>query len=205
MSDAQAKSKQASNKKALSVKDEGQDFSLRQHDIRALICFAVAATAFTHIQFNNLDQYLLWLGCFVVGYTIASYIIIKRCVNQDAAFDRFTMIDAALIGALLTFSGYSLLPTIMFVTLVQFNSLINGGPRKWAIDNIALISSALICFFISCSLYTLPIPTNPTLSLFPSVLLKKKPTVISRRVNPLSTLNDCYSDNLSLVDIHATR
>lgn len=114
--------------------------SVQQHDIRALICFAAAGALFLHINWPQIDWILLSAGILVVAYTAFSYFLIKRrLISQHAVFDRFMIIDAAMIGAVLSLCDFSLLPTIMFLTMVQFNSLINGGLKKWGVDTLALL------------------------------------------------------------------
>ena len=120
-------------------KNVGPELSLRQHDIRALICFAAAGTAVTHVNWPDIDWLLFGAGVFVAAYTVISYFLIKRRVlSQHKAFDRFMMIDAAIVGMVLSLTNFSVMPTIMFVTMVQFNSLINGGIKKWVLDTAAL-------------------------------------------------------------------
>lgn len=116
-----------------------QDFSLRQHDIRALICIAAAGTAFSQIRWPDLDLLLTAVTFAVLVYTVISYWYIKkRAGNSNRSFDRFMTADAGIIGVVLCLTNFNLLPTILFITMVQFNSLINGGIRKWAIDNMAM-------------------------------------------------------------------
>ena len=86
---------------------------------------------------------------FVVLYSLVSYLYLKRySSNQGRSFDRFMTADAAMIGLVLNFTEFRLLPTILFVTMVQFNSLINGGLRKWAIDDAAMIGGMVVGFFL---------------------------------------------------------
>lgn len=126
-----------------------QDFSLRQHDIRALICLAAAGTILAQINWQEIDWLLSGITGAVFLYTFVSYWYIKRrAINQNKAFDRFMTTDAAVIGVVLSFSDFNLLPTILFITMVQFNSLINGGIRKWAIDNTAMIAGVVLSFFV---------------------------------------------------------
>lgn len=126
-----------------------QDFSLRQHDIRALICLAAAGTILAQIKWQEIDWLLAGITGAVFLYTFVSYWYIKRrAINQNKAFDRFMTADAAVIGVVLSFSDFNLLPTILFITMVQFNSLINGGIRKWAIDNTAMIAGVVLSFFV---------------------------------------------------------
>jgi len=134
----------ASGKKS----EDTQDFSLRQHDIRALICLAAAGTVLAQIKWQQIDWLMVGIPAGVFLYTFISYWFIKRrAINQNKAFDRFMTVDAAVIGVVLSFSDFNLLPTILFITMVQFNSLINGGIRKWAIDNTAMIVGIVLSFF----------------------------------------------------------
>jgi adenylate cyclase len=126
-----------------------QDFSLRQHDIRALICLAASGTVLAQIRWQDIDWLMATITAGVFLYTFVSYWFIKRrAINQNKAFDRFMTADAAMIGVVLSFSDFNLLPTILFITMVQFNSLINGGIRKWAIDNTAMIAGIILSLFV---------------------------------------------------------
>lgn len=129
--------------------EDVQDFSLRQHDIRALICLAASGTVLAQIRWQDIDWLMATITAGVFLYTFVSYWFIKRrAINQNKAFDRFMTADAAVIGVVLSFSDFNLLPTILFITMVQFNSLINGGIRKWAIDNTAMIAGIILSFFV---------------------------------------------------------
>lgn len=129
--------------------EDTQDFSLRQHDIRALICLAASGTVLAQIRWQDIDWLMVTITAGVFLYTFTSYWFIKRrAINQNKAFDRFMTADAAVIGVVLSFSDFNLLPTILFITMVQFNSLINGGIRKWAIDNTAMIAGIILSFFV---------------------------------------------------------
>lgn len=129
--------------------EDSQEFSLRQHDIRALICLAVAGILVAQIDLRAIDWVLVGITVGVLFYTVVSYWFVKRrALNPNKAFDRFITVDAGVIGVVLNFSDFNLLPTVLFVTIVQFNSLINGGIRKWAIDNTALIVGVALSFFV---------------------------------------------------------
>lgn len=132
-----------------SFQTDGGDFSFRQHHIRALVCFAAAGTSFSHINWQDINWSLVGITIFVVLYSLVSYLYLKRySSNQGRSFDRFMTADAAMIGLVLNFTEFRLLPTILFVTMVQFNSLINGGLRKWAIDDAAMIGGMVVGFFL---------------------------------------------------------
>ncbi len=139
MSDASASSKA----------EDTQDFSLRQYDIRALICLAATGTAMTQVNWQNIQHLPLLVSGLALLYTVLSYWFIKsRAINPNKTFDRFTTADAAVIGGILSFTNFDLLPTILLVTMVQFNSLINGGLKKWALDNTALVGGIAMSAFL---------------------------------------------------------
>src|SRR5690606_8437328 len=53
-------------------------------------------------------------------------------------------VDAGLIGMVLSLTNFSLLPCIMFLTMIQFNALLSGGIRKWMEDNAAFALGVLL-------------------------------------------------------------
>lgn len=130
------------------------EFSLRQNDIRALICYAAAATVFVNMDFSawsSISVVESFIALSILVYTSATYIWLKKKSHSDRKdryFDVVMTIDAAVIGVVLSYSNFSLLPTVLFVTMVQFNSLINGGLKKWGIDNIALIAGMALTFIV---------------------------------------------------------
>lgn len=129
--------------------DDPQDFSLRQYDIRALICLAATGTALGQVDWQAMQYPALAVAGVTLLYTIVSYWFIKsRAINPNKAFDRFTTADAAVIGAILNFASFDLLPTILLLTMIQFNSLINGGLRKWALDNTSLVAGIALSAFL---------------------------------------------------------
>jgi adenylate cyclase len=59
-----------------------------------------------------------------------------------------TYFDAFLIGLVLGLVNFSILPCIMFLTMIQFNALIMGGARKLMEDNTAFALGILLSFVI---------------------------------------------------------
>ena len=135
--------------KTTAAEPQNPDFSPRQNDIHALICCAAAATILVDMSWPNVDLLETFIAVSVLIYTFASYLWIKLKVSSDhigRIFDRIMTTDAAVIGVVLSFANFNLLPTILFTTMIQFNSLINGGLKKWAIDNLAFGAGILVTF-----------------------------------------------------------
>lgn len=125
-------------------------FSLHQCTIRALLLLAAASTVAVKVNWPNLEIPHLALILLILTYTIGSCIWLRNRLPEvrDSHFDFFTTLDAAIIGIVLSYSDFRLLPTVLFVTMIQFSSLINGGPRKWSTDNMALACGIALSFII---------------------------------------------------------
>lgn len=120
---------------------------LRQNDIRAIICLA-AATVIAKIGWSDIHLMEVVLALFALAYTVVSYWYLRRldAKQQSSLFDQITTADAAVIGFILSFVQFTILPTFLFIIMIQFNSLINGGVKKWAKDNIAFVCGVAMTF-----------------------------------------------------------
>ncbi len=133
------------------TKEQSPEFTLRQNDIRALICCAAVGTVIATFQFSDIHLIEILVSGSLFAYTVGSYLLLRtrsKADNINQLFERITMADAAVIGLAITFSNFNLLPTILFFTMIQFNALINGGVKKWALDNLAFAIGVGISFFI---------------------------------------------------------
>lgn len=133
------------------TKKQSPEFTLRQNDIRALICCAAVGTVIASLNFADIHILEILVSGSLFAYTVGSYFLLRRNAkfeNINRLFEHVTMVDAGVIGLAITFSNFNLLPTILFFTMIQFNALINGGTRKWAIDNLAFALGVGISFLI---------------------------------------------------------
>jgi adenylate cyclase len=124
--------------------------SIYQFYFRALICFAAAGTLATEMNWPNVEPVSTIVIVLLLGYTYGSYAVTKRLKSDKAAIiaDRLTYGDAALVGVVLNLINFSLLPSILFITMVQFNALLQGGVKKWAGDNLALIVGVVAALLV---------------------------------------------------------
>ncbi len=125
-----------------------RNFILQQNDIRSLICFAASATATSHLDWTNISIAQLTIIVIAYAYTLLTHIGLKRTDEdkQARALDQLSTADAAIIGFLLSFVQFTFLPTFLFITMIQFNSLINGGAKKWLKDIIAFTCGVSLTF-----------------------------------------------------------
>ncbi len=124
--------------------------SVYQYYFRALICFAASGTLATDITLPNVDLLRLGLIFILLSYTYLTYWVTNRLKGDRAKVfaERLSYGDAALIGVVLNLINFSLLPSILFITMVQFNGLLQGGIRKWAGDNLAMIIGAALSLLV---------------------------------------------------------
>lgn len=128
------------------------DFSLRQNDIRTLICFAAAGTVTAHMDWPNIPLLEGFFVVLILIYAIASYLWLRKRIydeNRAKIFESVMTADAVIIGIVLGLSDFSILPSVLFVTMIQFNGLINGGTKKWMVDNAAFAGGVALTLLIS--------------------------------------------------------
>ncbi len=129
---------------------ETQPIPMYQYYFRSLICFAAIGTLATNLTWPDIDYVSVSVILLLLIYTISSYFATRRLKGPDGLkiIDRLTYADAALVGMVLNLIDFSLLPTILFITMIQFNALLQGGAKKWAGDNIALFAGAVLSFLV---------------------------------------------------------
>ncbi|WNO09957.1 adenylate/guanylate cyclase domain-containing protein [Teredinibacter sp. KSP-S5-2] len=123
------------------------DLLPRQNDVRALMCFAAAATLLTNINWTSASVAEWAVIAGVLTYTLAGYFWLRRhyfADDRQRLFDYMSTADAVVIGVALSFVSVDLLAVGLFFTMIQFNSLVHGGIKKWLVDNLAFIASVAV-------------------------------------------------------------
>jgi adenylate cyclase len=121
---------------------------IQQYYFRALICFAAAGTLAARVNWSDIS---LLYGCTIIGLLIYAYATFhfthKMPPEPLAKISRWlSYIDAGLIGIVLGFTDFGILPCVLFLTMIQFNALVSGGIRKLMEDNSAFAVGVLISF-----------------------------------------------------------
>ncbi|WP_323843853.1 adenylate/guanylate cyclase domain-containing protein [Microbulbifer magnicolonia] len=112
---------------------------------RTLICFAAAGTLVNSINWSSpwhLDKLVvLGMAFLLLAYTAIAYYISRKASAENAGNVRrgLSFADAVLIGVSIALANFSLLPSLLFVTMVQFNALTEGGGRRWFEHNTGLL------------------------------------------------------------------
>ncbi|WP_160153188.1 adenylate/guanylate cyclase domain-containing protein [Microbulbifer sp. ALW1] len=133
------------------MQNQPEESSGRQTDsryplyFRALICFAASGTLLNSIQWSALftQDTLLQLGMatLLLAYIPIAYQISRRSDSDNAGQVRrwLSFTDALLIGMSMAMANFSILPSLLFLTMVQFNALTQGGGRCWFEHNTAML------------------------------------------------------------------
>jgi adenylate cyclase len=117
-----------------------------QYYFRALMCFAASGTLAAQLNLNDIEIVKAVAILFSLSYVYFAY---RLC--REVGAERLPQVvrylgcaDAMLLGFVLALSNFSLLPCLLFITMVQFNALLNGGGKKWAQDNVAMLAGAAL-------------------------------------------------------------
>ena len=120
----------------------------QQYYFRTLICFAAAGTLAAYINWSNISYLHAFTIIGLLAYAYGTYYFThKQAADTLAKTSRWlSYVDAGLIGLVLGFTNFSVLPCVLFLTMIQFNALISGGVRKLMEDNSAFAIGVLISF-----------------------------------------------------------
>lgn len=123
---------------------------IQQYYFRALICFAASGTLASFVNWNKPNPVYIGVIVLLLAYAYGTYFFTRKQIPELVARNNrwLSYIDAGLIGIVLSLTDFSILPCVMFLTMIQFNALISGGIRKLLEDNTAFAAGVLISLFI---------------------------------------------------------
>lgn len=123
---------------------------IQQYYFRALICFAASGTLASFIDWNHPSLTHMGVIVFLLIYAYATYHFTRKQIPERMSrINRWlSHVDAALIGVVLSLTDFSILPCVMFLTMIQFNALISGGVRKLMEDNSAFAVGVILSLII---------------------------------------------------------
>lgn len=126
------------------------DSPIQQYYFRALICFASAGTLGAKLDWDKPDFVLLIIIALLLFYAYGTFHFTRRLETAQAQrVSRWLgYCDAGLIGLVLSLTNFSIMPSVMFLTMIQFNALISGGFRRMMEDNTAFAVGVLLSLLI---------------------------------------------------------
>ncbi|WP_226668967.1 adenylate/guanylate cyclase domain-containing protein [Microbulbifer aggregans] len=130
----------------LAAETEGRDTESRYPlYFRTLICFAASGTLLNTVSWSSLpgegSLIQLAMAALLLAYIPIAYQITRRSLpdNAEAVRRWLAFGDALLIGMAMAMANFSLLPSLLFLTMIQFNALTQGGGRRWFEHNTAML------------------------------------------------------------------
>lgn len=123
---------------------------IQQYYFRALICFAASGTLASFVAWSNPSLIHMGFIVLLLAYAYGTYHFTRKQIpERTTSTNRYlSYVDASLIGIVLSLTDFSILPCIMFLTMIQFNALISGGIRKLVEDNTAFAVGVILSLFI---------------------------------------------------------
>ena len=128
-----------------------------QEILRLLVCMAsIAAIASSKLVDQQLLAVpLIAIGCLLV-YLIVASTFSRMDDGESGSFIKFfSYTDAVVIGAVIAYIDFSLLPMMLFLIMVQFNALIRGGFTKLLEDNAAVALGVIIVVLIADPVFSI--------------------------------------------------
>ncbi|WP_444888551.1 adenylate/guanylate cyclase domain-containing protein [Microbulbifer sp. JMSA008] len=121
---------------------------------RCLILFAAAGTLVTAIEWSSSWQpdKLLNVGAaaFMLVYCTFAQFILYRSRDKKAYKTRriLRFSDTVLVGIAVALANFSMLPSLLFITMVQLNALSLGGGRQWFEHNTGLLVGVVLGYLM---------------------------------------------------------
>ena len=110
-----------------------------QHLFRLLAGFAAIATVITSSLTSGYTLELVVFLPILLFYTLLGHLLIRAASkDQINRLQWLAYCDAFVIGTVIAFIDFDLLPTLLFVLLLEFNAVVSGGIRRLLPDNLCL-------------------------------------------------------------------
>lgn len=135
---------------ALPLTEPQTDSPLQQYYFRAIVCFAAAGTLASTLTWSDVNYIHAATIILLLTYAYCTYHFTRKLSGETLSkVTRWlSYCDAAFLGVVVSLTNFSLLPCIMFLTIIQFNALLSGGVRKWLEDNAAFAVGIIIALII---------------------------------------------------------
>ncbi|MGV6825990.1 MAG: adenylate/guanylate cyclase domain-containing protein [bacterium] len=127
-----------------------------QEILRLLVGMAsIAAIASVHLV-DEVDFVAMAVIAAIVIYLFLSNIISRTDGSSSRNVIKFfSYLDAMMIGGVIAYLQFSMLPMLLFLIIVQFNALIRGGFQKLLEDNAAVLIGVVLTIVGTNPVFTL--------------------------------------------------
>lgn len=127
------------------------DVPRSEYYFRLLVSFVAVGTLLPFLDKSTplLSIVNLALGFWLL-YPHIAYFITRHFAKKylSRVVRLLSLADACFLGALVSIVEFSLLPAILFFTLIQSHALINGGPKYWVEDIVGFFVGLIVMYFV---------------------------------------------------------
>lgn len=116
------------------------------YNARVLAYLAGAAIIVSGILANHFDANLVWLlpGAMLWPHLLYFTVRFFNRQRNPVIRHRLLLLDALLSGPIVVLLDFSLVPTLLFILMLNFSFIIVGGMKSWLYGNLAWFSSVCI-------------------------------------------------------------
>lgn len=118
-----------------------QLYFMPTHTTRIIAYLVTAATFATGMQVGHFKQMAPLVIAFALSYPWITTFVAKR-INEEKTelFNTVLIItDGLITGMIMVLAQFSVVPSIMFLVVAYFNSMVTGGIKIWMATNVAMI------------------------------------------------------------------
>ncbi|HEY9134308.1 MAG TPA: adenylate/guanylate cyclase domain-containing protein [Pseudomonadales bacterium] len=111
------------------------------HTTRIIAYLVTAATFAAGMQVGHFSQMAPGVIAFALTYPWITTLVSKRFCQEKSDLVNTTLIltDGLITGVIMVLAQFSVVPSIMFLVVIYFNSMVTGGIKIWLGANAAMI------------------------------------------------------------------
>jgi len=113
---------------------------------RIIAYLVIAATFAAGVRVDHFGQIAPWIIAFALTYPWITIFIADRIQKDktDSVNTAFIITDGLITGVILVLAEFSVVPSILFLVVTYFNSMVSGGIKVWLGTNAAMLSGIAI-------------------------------------------------------------
>ena len=113
---------------------------------RIIAYLVIAATFAAGVRVDHFGQIAPWIIAFALTYPWITIFIADRIQKDktDSVNTAFIVTDGLITGVILVLAEFSVVPSILFLVVTYFNSMVSGGIKVWLGTNAAMLSGIAI-------------------------------------------------------------
>ncbi|MDE1464588.1 adenylate/guanylate cyclase domain-containing protein [Spartinivicinus poritis] len=134
---------------------------IRDYNVRILAYLAGAVTIASGSYTGHLAHSILWVIPYALLYPHITYLVCQRFFQYANKASRRTLhyLDTINTGIVIGLVGFSAVPTILFILMLEFSTIAFSGRQTLSTTNLFLIASAMAGYILGGGQLAGPTPT----------------------------------------------